>query len=232
MSKTIGIIGGMGPLSTVELMHKVIRYTPAHRDQEHLHMLVDNRPQIPDRTAAILGTGPSPVALLQESARTLQRAGADFLAMACNTAHYFYEDVAASVHIPVVHMHRVLEAALKKHFSHGEKIALLATTGTLRAKIFQQHLPDFDFVVPDENGQEEWVMRAIYGEAGIKNVGVTHENTGLLLQAVKRLDEEKPAAWIAGCTEIEHALEKVELPSPLFLPLDLLARELVRQALN
>jgi aspartate racemase len=104
MTKIAGIIGGMGPLSTIELLEKIFNYTPAEREQNHLRVLVDNHPQIPDRTDFIIGKGISPLPMMTESARLLQKWGADFLAIACNTAHYFYADIQKSVSIPLLNM--------------------------------------------------------------------------------------------------------------------------------
>ena len=86
MPKTVGILGGMGPKSTVELMAKIIDFTPAQKDQDHIRILVDNRPQIPDRTNCILGNGPSPLSMMQESVQMLEKWGAEMVAIACNTA--------------------------------------------------------------------------------------------------------------------------------------------------
>ena len=90
-SKTVGVIGGMGPEATVDLMTRVIGKTPAVNDQDHLRMLVDNNPKIPSRIAAIIeGTGESPVPVLTEMARGLEVQGASFLAIPCNTAHVYH----------------------------------------------------------------------------------------------------------------------------------------------
>ena len=102
--KTIGIIGGMGPMATVDLMQKIIQATDAHEDQEHIHILVDNNTDIPDRTAAILGQGPSPLPELLKSAERLTTQGADFLIMGCNTAHYFLPLMLPELKIPVISM--------------------------------------------------------------------------------------------------------------------------------
>ncbi len=231
MHKTVGIIGGMGPFSTIELMRKIMQYTPAKQDQDHLHLVVDSRAQIPDRTAAILGQGPSPVPLLQKSARTLEQAGADFLAIACNTAHHFYDHIAAAVSIPVLHMHDILKQELAKQFPPGSSLALLATTGTLNSGIFQKHLTEYELLLPDETTQQEWVMKAVYGPEGIKSVGVTAENSFLLRRAAEGIAQRTLLqACIAGCTEIEHALAQMDFFLPVIQPLDLLAREIVRRA--
>ena len=94
-----GIVGGMGPLATIELMRLVMEETPATCDQEHIPLLVYSNPQVPDRTKAILGEGESPVRALIKSSQVLERAGATFLAFSCNTAHYFLPEVEAVVFV-------------------------------------------------------------------------------------------------------------------------------------
>ncbi|MCA1705022.1 MAG: amino acid racemase, partial [Actinobacteria bacterium] len=102
MSKlTVGVLGGMGPLATAEFMRLLVASTPAKRDQEHLHVIVDSNPMIPNRTAALLHGGEDPTPMLVESARLLESAGAEILAMPCNTAHCFLADIQAAVSIPV-----------------------------------------------------------------------------------------------------------------------------------
>ena len=97
VKKSIGIIGGMGPLATCDLMEKIIRNTKAACDQDHLHLYVDCNTEIPDRTKAILGEGQSPAPEMITSAGKLIGMGADLLMMPCNTAHYFYEELAQAV---------------------------------------------------------------------------------------------------------------------------------------
>ena len=102
--KTIGIIGGMGPMATVDLMQKIILATDACEDQNHIPILVDNNTNIPDRTAAILGQGTSPVPELLKSAERLTAQGADFLIMGCNTAHFFLPLLMPYLKIPFIRM--------------------------------------------------------------------------------------------------------------------------------
>src|SRR5210317_260934 len=104
MSKVVGILGGMGPMSTVDLMRKVTVMTPVQRERDHLRILVDSRPQIPDRPAALLGSGESPVPMMQESARMLEKWGAELIAIPCNTAHGFWKEIQAAVEIEVLDM--------------------------------------------------------------------------------------------------------------------------------
>ena len=131
MSKSIGILGGMGPLATVNLFKKIIELTDADCDQDNIRIYVDNNTSIPDRTAYILGKGSDPRAQLIVSAKKLEQIGADFIIMPCNTAHYFYDDIAAEINVPFLNM---IEETLKNivEQSCSKKIGLLATEGNLQ----------------------------------------------------------------------------------------------------
>ena len=89
--KIIGVLGGMGPEATIDLFTKLVKSTRAKKDQDHLRILIDNNPKIPDRTRAIQGKGPSPLPQLIRSGKTLEKAGANFIIIPCVTAHYYVE---------------------------------------------------------------------------------------------------------------------------------------------
>ena len=114
--RTPGIIGGMGPAATCDLMAKVIAMTDAADDQHHIHTLVDLNTDVPDRTAAILGNGADPMPQLIASAKRLEASGADFLCMSCNTAHYFHERLSKHVSIPILNMPQESARELKRRF--------------------------------------------------------------------------------------------------------------------
>jgi len=229
-AKTVGILGGMGPLSTIELMRKIYFRTPVDKEQQHLRLLVDNRPQIPDRTDFILGLGPSPVPQLRDSAQLLEKWGADFIAIACNTAHLFYDDVVSAVKIPILNMLSLLDLNLAKRLSGGSRIGLLTTTGAIKSKLFQNYLPKYNLVLPHDNVQNKNVMQAIYGEHGVKTSSVSRQNKSLLCEAVEDLKQEAPALIIAGCTEIGLILQEMNVGIEILNPLDILADEIVIQA--
>src|SRR5690554_5524519 len=135
-TKVVGIIGGMGPEATVDLMTKIIRATPAKIDQEHIRTLVDNNPRVPSRVEAIMQDCPSPGPVMAEMAKNLEKWGADFLAIPCNTAHYYYPDVVEAVEIPVINMIEETLKVLKK--DNVQNVALLATTATLATKLYEK----------------------------------------------------------------------------------------------
>ena len=99
--KIIGILGGMGPEATIDLFQKIVKLTPAQQDQEHLRIIIDNNPKIPDRTKAILHGGENPLPELIKTAQNLERAGADFIIIACNTAHYYLPEIQKTVNITI-----------------------------------------------------------------------------------------------------------------------------------
>ncbi|RFB15290.1 amino acid racemase [Bacillus sp. HNG] len=221
MTKTLGIMGGMGPLATVDLMTKIIGLTPAQNDQDHIHMIVDNYPQIPDRTSAILGKGINPLPFMSESAKRLETAGADWIAIACNTAHYYFDEIQASVKIPLMNMPKETVRFIDKV---GLKtIALLATDGTLYTNLYQESLHEREIVViePDKMTQES-VMAGIYA---VKS-GNLEKGKKLLLQASKTVINQGAEAIIAACTEIPLVLSEVE-GFKVIDPTEILAKKIV-----
>jgi len=95
-------MGGMGPDATVDFMAKVIAMTDSARDQDHVHMIVDHDPTVPNRQLAINSGVDNVSERLVEMARRLESAGADFLVMVCNTAHVFMSDALAATGIPFI----------------------------------------------------------------------------------------------------------------------------------
>lgn len=230
MPKIVGILGGMGPESTIALMQKIVALTPAQKEQDHIRMLIDNRPQIPDRTDYLLGRGPSPLPMLQESARLLSKWGAELIAVACNTAHYFIEEIRQVVDAPVLDMLRLLAEEVKQRYPTNAAFGMLVTSGSRRSGLFRKYLPGFTLIFPPEQVQEELIQEAIYGAQGVKAGGDLAINREKILRAIQTLQERQPVCLIAGCTEIGLALEGISLEIPVINPLDLLAREIVTQA--
>ncbi len=131
----VGIIGGMGPLSTVEFLRRIVEKTPAEKDQDHIRIIVDFNSKVPDRTAHILGKGESPLPYLLDSVDRLTKAGVDVIFISCNTAHYYIEDMRRRSSVPIVDL---VEEGLKILKKRGiNKILLLATEGTIRSGIYR-----------------------------------------------------------------------------------------------
>ena len=220
--KTLGIIGGMGPLASCDLLKKIILNTAAGCDQEHIPVLLDSNTAIPDRTAAILSGGASPIPELCKSAKRLEAAGADVLCMSCNTAHYFYDDVAAAVSVPVLHMPRLTAAYTEE--AHIHRAALLATDGTIQSGVYQKEFHNTELIVPDPEGQAA-VMAMIYD--GVKG-GNAAFDTSAVKKTLQRLSEQGAEAFILGCTELPIAFEQYHLPGKTIDPTLVLARAAIQ----
>lgn len=224
--KTIGIIGGMGPLATADLFEKIILHTRAACDQEHLRVLIDSNTNIPDRTAAILQGGADPVPELIASARGLERQGAELLLMSCNTAHYFYDAVQTAVSVPVLDMIRLTAQAL---IERGVRTAgLLATDGTVQTGIYQQCFEGtgIRLLTPDGPDQQA-VMDLAY--RGVK-AGSLDYDTAAARAAMEALLRRGAETLILGCTELPLAMELYGIDLPVTDPTLELALAAIRQA--
>lgn len=207
--KIIGILGGMGPEATADLFLKIIRVTPATKDQDHIRVIIDSNPKIPDRTAYILGKGEDPFPLLLETALNLKRAGADFIIMPCNTAHYFLERLEKCSGVPFISIVDSAIGELKKRVPPGSKVGILATDGTLRSGIYHGGLEREGFipVVPSEEGQR-LVMKSIY--EGVK-AGRTEEARFWIEKPLYELIEQEAKAVILACTELPLLFSRLEV---------------------
>jgi len=137
--RRIGIIGGMGPEATVLLMQRIIRATPAADDADHVPMLVDNNPQVPSRMAALIekrGEDPGPV--IADMARRLEAAGAEALAMPCNTAHHFADEIRATVGIPFLDMVQLSVDRIVSGAEKGTRIGMLASPAVRFTGMFEK----------------------------------------------------------------------------------------------
>jgi len=230
--KVIGVLGGMGPESTAALLNRITRRTPAATEQDHLRVIIDSNPKIPNRTDALLFGNLDPVIeALTETARNLERAGAELIGIPCNTAHAFLADVRESVAIPVLDM--VGETAFQTRHAFGEKtiVGLLATDGTLTTRLYHDALRrhHLEAVAPAGPGLQNAVMDAI---DAVKLHGVTDDAKGALAVAIQDVTAQGATALIAGCTEVSLVFDRYPPNLPWLDPLTVLADVLVREAMG
>lgn len=222
--KVIGIIGGMGPMATADLFTKIIENTAAATDQEHLHVLIDNNTDIPDRTACILEGSDAPLGPMVESAKRLADQGADLLIIPCNTAHYFHDGVQAAVDVPVLNMP---EISARYCADHGfSAVALLSTAGTVRAQIYEPYFEKLGIRLlhPTKVGIDN-LMYLIYDE--IKAGRTPHPER--LYPEIMSLEDQGAQAFLLACTELPlvfHTGGRV----PFIDPTLLLARAAIVEA--
>ena len=231
MKKIIGILGGMGPEATAYFYGLLIKHTRAAKDQDHIPVLIWSDPRVPDRTAALLRGGPSPLPRLAAGARGLRRAGANFLVIPCLTAHYYLDELRKVCPIPVVSLLEETERFLKRSRPRLRCVGLLASSGTIRSGLFQKAMAKagVQVLAPSESGQKK-VMEAIYGRQGIKAGFTSGKSKTLLRRAAAHLIRRGGQAILAGCTEVPLALKPEELPAPILDPMDITARSCVLRA--
>jgi aspartate racemase len=207
MPQVLGVLGGMGPLATVDFLLKLIEETPAARDEEHIPVVAYSVPQIPERPAAITGNGASPLPALLEGIRTLKQAGAVAIAIPCNTAHFWYDDMQREGGLPILH---IAEAALTELDARGiqdKTIGLIATRGTLAAGFFQQKLAarGYRFITNSDAEIDEFVLPAI---VQVKR-NELDAAAALLETAVDKLSEHGASSVILACTETPVVLDRL-----------------------
>ncbi len=226
--KSIGILGGMGPLATADLFRRIVELTDAKSDNDHIRIFIDNNTRIPDRTAAILSGGEDPLPHMTESLQKLVLAGADFIVMPCNTAHFFLPRLKAKSPVPFLSILDATAEAASRRFP-GQTAAILATRGTIRTGLYQdaleeRHLP---YMIPDD-AEQEALMQVIYD--GVK-AGNSPEIYGEGFSRVLSSMRERGADYfILGCTELPVAAQAVRPDVPLLDPTEELAKAAIRYA--
>lgn len=226
MKKSIGIIGGMGPMATVDLFQKIVSLTNAGSDHEHIHIYVDCNPAIPDRTAALLQCGESPVPMIRAGAQKLVAMGADILLLPCNTSHAFFDEITKGLTVPVVNMIEETAKAVQK--TGVSRVGLLATDGTVKSGVYEKKLRQhqIDVVIPTPDDQKI-VMDMIYK-------GVKAGNMQPYIQPFCKLIHKMQAVgiqmFILGCTELPLAVSLLEINGIFIDPATVLAKTAIKMA--
>jgi aspartate racemase len=229
--KTIGILGGMGPEATLDCFAKIIKNTPAKRDQDHLRVIIDSNPKVPDRPAAIIGKGESPVPALVQGCRYLELAGADFVIIPCVAAHCFLEELRQQVKLPILSIFdAVTETIVHKH-PDITAVGILAISATISNGLLQKRLAadNIEAVLPDEINQAR-VMAAVADIKKTRPARSRAQITADLIATAENLISKGARGIVAGCTEIPLALEQKHLSVPYFDVLTILARAAVLEA--
>ena len=235
--KTVGIIGGMGPEATVDLMQRIIRLTPALDDIDHIRCLVDNNPKIPSRIKAIIdkkGEDPGPV--IADMAKGLESWGADFLAIPCNTAHYYYDIVQDAVNIPVINLIDLVCNHVKTNFSEPDKtgnktkikIGILASTAVAITQLYSKKLKQLEIkdIWPEPDYQKTLLNVIKEIKKGNMDSKVRHDYA----QVCNNLLHQGVHTAIIACTELSVLNEKTSIKT--VDAAEILAMEIVRQAVT
>lgn len=223
---TVGILGGMGPAATVDLMQRIIRATPAQDDVDHLRLLVDSNPQVPSRIAALIErTGDSPAPVLRSMAEGLVAHGADVLAMPCNTAHHYHEEVSAGLPVPFLNMVDLAGDALARADPALSRIGLLASSALQHIRLYE---PVFEArgleVVYPQTEQQRCLMDLI---TAIKAARATPQLRQAMTVAARDLEERGAQALLIACTELSAIGSDLNTVLPVFDAAEILSNAVV-----
>ena len=208
----LGVVGGLGPLATVDFLDKLVRLTPATRDQEHIPWVVVGIPQTPDRTQCILRHDDAPFAHLLGAVEILNRQDAAAVVIVCNTAHFWHARLQERSRAPILH---IAEAAVRglSGLARGSRVGILSTRGTLMAGFYQQCLLDAGHVpvLPADAGRQEDVDECIR----LVKANDTAAAALCLAKAARSCHAAGCTAVIMACTEIPIARQAARLPRGL-----------------
>jgi aspartate racemase len=226
----VGVLGGMGPLATADFFHLLVRLTPADKDWNHLHIVVDNNPRIPSRTRAILFDEPSPAPYLLAGARRLEAMGASLIVVPCNSASYFLEPVRAGVRAEVLDPVQATAAAIRTDPRRPRRPLVLGGMVTHRAELYAKALALVDDgVEPVRPAEDDQAEVAALIEA--LKTGDTGDAIVDRTQAVVRAGMARGAdSVILGCTELGLIAERLAASLPVFNSNELLARATLARA--
>ncbi len=221
--KTLGVIGGLGPIATAHFMELIIRMTEAETDQEHLDMIIYNHPTTPDRTGYILDPSkPSPLPEMVRIGKALSQQGASLIAIPCMTAHYFHRELSSQIPAPIVHAIHETAVHLKKNGI--ERVGIMATDGTIQSGLFQRELKRHGImpIVPGMNAQS-CVMSIIYDDIKA-NRPADLEKFAFVSRELWRGGAQ---AIILGCTELSLVKRDYPIGGGYLDAMEVLARRCV-----
>ncbi len=227
--KIVGIIGGMGPEATLDLMARIIRATPALDDCDHIRMIVDNNPKVPSRIKALIeGTGESPGPCLAEMGQKLEAWGADFLAMPCNTAHYYHGEIQAAVRIPVLNMIDLTVKQVVRDRPGIKNAGLLASPAVKRTGLFSKSFRKFGVALlyPQSELQESLLNCIKKVKTGLHGA----EEKQLVARAAQNLSEQGAEVLVIACTELSLIVEELSTADGWYDSSQILAEEIVKAA--
>lgn len=220
--RIIGVLGGMGPLASADFMARLTLAHPASRDQDHPQAVLFNATRIPDRTAAALAGGPSPLPGLLDGIRLLEHAGAGCIAIPCNSAHVWFDAMQAGTRLPILHIVDAAAAALDAAGVRQGPIGVMGTRATLRLRLYSDRLEarGLACITPTEAQMANAVVPAI---ARVKANDIAGA-TAPLLDVARALASRGARAVVLGCTEIPLALRGAAIDVPMIDSIDALAR--------
>lgn len=225
----VGVLGGMGPAATIDFMARITANTIATNDQEHVPLLVHSVPQIPDRSSAIQAHNDGPFEPMRRGIDVLVGAGAKFIAIPCNTAHFWHHRLARETPVPILHIADAVIAMLTATGAPLGEVAIMATRGTIACDIYGTRLTQAgaQVIVPDEAIQQDVDASIAYVKGGRLDLGREH-----LERAAAALIQAGADRLLLACTELPVACAGTSYQASAIDCTDALARACVAASLG
>jgi aspartate racemase len=221
---TIGILGGMGPEATIDLMRRVVAMTPARDDQDHIRMLVDHNPKVPSRIKALIEkTGESPAPALIGMAQRLEQAGASILALPCNTAHAYAGEITPKVGIPLLDMIALAAKRIHGMTPPPRSVGMLASTAVRTLGLYERALGPLGIstIYPVDQDAVMDIIKAVKrGESG-------GQQRQALQRAAEDVRRQGAEMLLVACTELSVLADCLDRHFPVLDALDVLAETIV-----
>ncbi len=229
--KVLGVLGGMGPLASAQFMLRLTLLTPADRDQDHIPAVLWSDPRIPDRTRGKLSGGDDPLPWLLRGIAGLKQAGASAIAIPCNTAHGWYQEMLEAAGMPILHIVDAAAADLRRMGIAPGKIGLMATAATIAMRLYQDRLASqgWECIVPDDDQMARLVTPSI----ALVKANRVREAYEPLAEVANDLAARGATAVVLGCTEIPLGIQAGPaegLQAPVIDTIDALARASIQWA--
>ncbi len=220
--EVLGILGGLGPLASVYFYELITKHTLALKDQDHIDIILNSRATTPDRTAFILGeNAENPFDIMVEDAKRLVTYGAQAIAIPCNTAHFFYEELDKCIDIPILNM---IEQTVIEAKNRGGEVGVFATSGTVQSRTYQRVCEKHGVkcILPDEK-HNEYIMNIIYG--CIKQG--KRADMKLFDAATQHMQEKNCSCVILGCTELSIVKKDEKIGNYFIDSMEVLAKNAI-----
>ena len=221
----VGVIGGMGPEATLALMQRVVRSTPATDDADHIHLIIDNNPKVPSRIAALVeGHGKNPAPVLATMAERLEIAGADVLAIPCNTAHTYLDEIRSAVAIPVMDMIGMTAKRISSMPFETGRVGIIASTAVLNTGLYDAAFKtcSLELVYPERQA----AVMSLIGK--VKTAAVSTKDLDCYQQIVRSLANAGANFVLVACTDLSVITDSsIDTNVPVIDALDVLVDEII-----
>jgi aspartate racemase len=223
--KRLGILGGMGPAASAEYITRLINQTQANCDQEHIPFVLWNEPRTPDRSTSLRNGDDRPLPYLLQGIQALKTAGCDLIVIPCNTAHFWYDELI-KFQVPIVHIVDSVAYSLCDADVNSGTIGIIGTQATIELGLYQNHLIDWNCIVPSQEEMDNIVQPAI----DLVKAGDMIKSHTMLMSVVDSLISRGARAVVLGCTEIPLAIREFNQNGiPLINSIDSLVKVAIKE---